>query len=163
MTSISLTPVKRVQTFLYACPYSICFMANKKRNLEDFLKENNSSAQFKSRGERKIAGFLEENDINFKYESGVLIYQSENMPRIWYPDFFLSEFSTYIEYYGMVGDPDYDRGIKVKETAYAQMGLSVIPVYPHMFSEGWQNYIMKEIKRNIESQYKTLMNKPFWE
>ena len=138
-------------------------MANKKRNLEDFLKGNNSSAQFKSKGERKIAGFLNENDIQYKYESGVLIYQTENMPRLWYPDFFLSEFSTYIEYYGMVGDPDYDRGIRVKETAYAQMGLSVIPVYPHMFSEDWQNYIMKDLKRNIECQYKTLMKKPFWE
>ena len=152
-----------LQTFLYPCPFSISFMVNKKRNIEDFLKENISSVQFKSRGERKIANFLEENDISYKYEAGVLIYQTENQPRIWYPDFQIPEFSTYIEYYGMVGDPDYDRGIKVKETAYAQMGLSVIPVYPHMFSEGWQNYIMKEIKRNIESQYKILMNKPFWE
>jgi len=138
-------------------------MANKKRNLEDFLKENNSSAQFKSRGERKIADFLDENDIQYKYESGVLIYQAENFPRIWYPDFLLPEFSTYIEYYGMVGNPDYDRGIKVKETAYARMEMSVIPVYPHMFSEDWQGYIMKELKRNIEGQYKTLMQKPFWE
>ena len=63
----------------------------------------------------------------------------------------------------MVGDPDYDRGIKVKETTYAQMGLSVISVYPHMFSEDWQSYIMKELKRNIERQYKTLLKKPFWE
>ena len=138
-------------------------MVNKKRNIEDFLKENISSVHFKSRGERKIAGFLEENDINFKYESGVLIYQSENMPRIWYPDFFLSEFSTYIEYYGMAGDPDYDKGIKVKETAYARMEISVIPVYPDLFSEDWENYIMKELKRNIENKYKTLMEKPFWE
>jgi len=138
-------------------------MANQKRNLEGFLKENISFAQFKSRGERKIAGFLDENDIKYKYESGVLIYQAENQPRIWYPDFFLSEFSIYIEYYGMAGDFDYDRGIKVKETAYAQMGLFVIPVYPHMFSENWQGYIMKELKQNIEIQYKTLMKKPFWE
>jgi len=137
-------------------------MANEKRNLEDFLKENISSIQFKSRGERTIAGFLKENDIKYKYESGVLIYQTENQPRLWYPDFQLPEFSTYIEYYGMAGNPDYDRGIKVKETAYAHMGLSVIPVYPHMFSENWQGYIMKELKQNIETQYKTLMNKSFW-
>jgi len=138
-------------------------MANKKRNLEDFLKENISSVQFKSRGERKIAGFLNENDIKYKYESGVLIYQTDGKQRLWYPDFQLPEFSTYIEYFGMVGNPEYDRGIKVKETAYAYMGLSVIPVYPHMFSENWENYIMKELKQNIECQYKTLMGKSFWE
>lgn len=65
-------------------------MANQKRNLEDFLKENISSAQFKSKGERKIAGFLEENDIKFKYESGVLIYQTENQPRLVVSGFFIT-------------------------------------------------------------------------
>ncbi len=85
------------------------------------------------------------------------------MPRLWYPDYFLPEFSTYIEYYGMAGDPDYDRGIKVKEAAYFKMGLSIIPIYPHMFFEDWQGYIMKELKNKIESQYKILLAKPFWE
>ena len=77
-------------------------MANVKRNLENFLNENISSVQFKSRGERKIAAFLDKNNIKYKYESGVLIYQTKNQPRIWYPDFKLPEFSTFIEYYGMV-------------------------------------------------------------
>ena len=63
----------------------------------------------------------------------------------------------------MVGNPDYDRGIKVKEAAYGKMGMSVIPIYPHMFSEDWQGYIMKELKQNIENQHKTLMGNPFWE
>ena len=138
-------------------------MVNQKNNLEDCLQEKFFSKQFKSRGEKKIAGFLDENDIQYKYEAGVLIYQSDNLPRIWYPDFELPEFSTYIEYYGMVGNPDYDRGIKVKEAAYDRMKMSVIPVYPHMFSENWKYYIMKELKLNIENQYRTLMGKPFWE
>lgn len=136
-------------------------MENGKRNLEDFLKGNNFINQFKSRGEKKIAGFLEENDIKYNYEAGVLIYQTKNFPRIWYPDFELPEFSTYIEYYGMVGNPDYDRGIKVKEAAYGKMGMSVIPIYPHMFSENWQGYIMKEIKIKIQRQYDKLLSKPY--
>lgn len=136
-------------------------MANEKKNIEDFIKGNIYPIQFKSRGERKIAYFLEENNIKYKYESGVLIYQKEDQPRIWYPDFNLPEFSTYIEYYGMVGNPDYDKGIKVKETAYAKMGLSVIPVYPKMFSENWQGYIINEIKRKIQRQYDTFVLKPF--
>ena len=133
-----------------------------KRNLETILENPDQITRFKSKGERKIANFLEENEIKYRYESGVLIYQSEKQPRIWYPDFNLPEFSTYIEYYGMAGDPDYDRGIKAKEAAYAKMGLPVIPVYPHMFSEDWEGYIMKELKCNIENQYKKLMDKPFW-
>ena len=136
-------------------------MWNGKKNIEDYLKNDIPSDPFKSRGERKIAGFLKENDIKYQYESGVLIYQNKDQPRIWYPDFNLPEFSTYIEYYGMVGNPDYDRGIKVKETAYAQMGLYVIPVYPHMFSKNWQGYIMKEIKRTIQKKYNKFKSKPY--
>ena len=129
-------------------------MVDEKKNIEDFLKGNIYPIQFKSRGERKIAYFLEENDIKYKYESGILIYQEENKPRIWYPDFNLPEFSTYIEYYGMVGNPDYDRGIKVKEIAYAKMGLSVIPVYPKMFSKNWQGYIINGIYKFTGLKFK---------
>lgn len=128
-------------------------MRAKDQTLDNILDENCTSNQFKSMGERKIAYFLENNNIKYRYESGVLIYQEENKPRIWYPDFTLPEFSTYIEYYGMVGNPDYDRGIKAKEKAYCDMGLSVIPVYPKMFNKNWQGYILNEIKRKVQRQY----------
>jgi len=136
-------------------------MRNRKENLEDYLRSNTSSTQFKSQGEKKIASFLEENGIKYKYESGILIHQADKKQRIWYPDFALPEFSTYIEYYGMVGNPDYDRGIKVKESTYSKMGLDVIPVYPHMFSNNWQGYIVDEIKRKIQRQYDKLSSIPF--
>jgi hypothetical protein len=46
----------------------------------------------------------------------------------WYPDFHLPEFETYIEYYGLAGKQDYDKGIKTKEAVYSKMGLDVISV-----------------------------------
>ncbi|MBT4482376.1 MAG: hypothetical protein HOC71_01705 [Candidatus Latescibacteria bacterium] len=129
-------------------------------NLENVIGES-ERPKFKSDGERRIAYFLEDNSIRYQYESGVLI-NSDNKPRIWYPDFHLPEFGTYLEYYGLAGKQDYDKGIKTKETVYSKMRLDVIPVYPWMFAEDWQGYIMKELKNVTAQRYRKLMNKPYW-
>ena len=130
-------------------------------NLED-IASGNHPPQFKSRGEQKIANFLDKNLINYQYESPVVVNAQYNKPRIWYPDFYLQEFKTYIEYYGMAGNRQYDQGIKVKESTYSKSGIDVIPVYPWMFKENWEGYIMQEIKRNSIKQYENLMSKPYW-
>ena len=71
--------------------------------------------RYKSEGERKIADFLSCNNIRYLYEAPVLINSYDSKARIWYPDFYLPEFKTYIEYYGLAGDPNYELGIKKKE------------------------------------------------
>jgi len=130
-------------------------------NLEGVIS-GKESAKFKSEGERKIAYFLEKNSIKYHYESGVIVNAYKDKLRIWYPDFYLPEFKTYIEYYGLAGNQNYDRGIKVKESAYSKVGLDVVSVYPWMFKENWQKYIMKELKRNTSRRYRNLMSKPYW-
>ena len=80
----------------------------------------------------------------------------------WYPDFHLAEFATYIEYFGLAGKQDYDKGIKTKEAVYSKMGLDVISVYPWMFAEDWHGYIMKELKNVTVQRYRKLINKPYW-
>ena len=118
--------------------------------------------RFKSEGERRIANFLEKNSIKYQYEPGVLVEPMGDKPRIWYPDFYLPEFATYVEYFGLVGLQSYDRGIKRKESVYSKMGLAVIPVYPWTFSEDWQKYIMKELEGTTIRRYRNLMTKPYW-
>ena len=81
------------------------------RNLEDRLI-GQGSLKFKSEGERRIADFLESNSIKYHYEPPLLINSASGKPRIWYPDYYLPEFSAYIEYYGLVGRQNYDEGIK---------------------------------------------------
>jgi hypothetical protein len=114
---------------------------------------------FKSDGERRIAYFLDNNSIKYQYEPGVLVNSVGNKPRIWYPDFHLPEFGAYIEYYGLAGGKNYDKGIKAKQSVYSKMGMSVIPVYPWMFAENWQKYIIKELKRSTLRRYKNLTAK----
>lgn len=117
---------------------------------------------FKSEGERRIASFLEKNAIRYQYETGVLVNSEGEKPRIWYPDFYLPEFGVYIEYFGLVGRENYDRGIERKESTYRKMGLSVIPVYPWTFDQNWQGYIMREVQETTIRRYRNLMAKPYW-
>jgi len=130
------------------------------KNLEQIVGQK--TPQLKSEGESKIARFLEENSIKYHYEPGVLIYYPRDKPRIWYPDFYLPEFGTYIEYFGLSGKQQYDQGTRVKESIYSKMGLSVIPIYPWTFTENWKGYIMNELKQKTLDSYKHLMSKPYW-
>ena len=126
--------------------------------LEDRISEG-KRPKFKSGGERRIAYFLDDNSIKYQYESGILVQSTEKKPRIWYPDFYLPEFGAYIEYYGLAGGKNYDRGIKAKQSVYSKMGMAVISVYPWMFAENWQRYIIKELKRSTLRRYKNLTAK----
>jgi hypothetical protein len=129
--------------------------------LEDVIN-GGKRPNFKSEGERRIAYFLDANSIKYQYEPSILINSNDQKLRIWYPDFYLPEFGTYIEYYGLAGQKDYDQGIEVKQTAYSKMEMEVVSVYPWMFSENWQDYIMNELKRSTIRKYKNLKAKPYW-
>jgi len=129
-------------------------------DLEKMLTANR--VHFKSEGERKIAYFLDDNSIRYQYEPGVLVNTSYDKARIWYPDFHLPEFASYIEYFGLVGNKSYDEGIKTKLSTYRQMGLEVIPVYPWTFSNDWQKYIMDELEKTTLNRYNTLKSKKYW-
>jgi hypothetical protein len=131
------------------------------QNLENRIVSRNRP-NFKSEGERRIAHFLEDNSIKYQYEPGVLVNSFENKPRIWYTDFYLPELKAYIEYYGLVGRKDYDRGIKTKESMYSKMGMEVIPIFPWTFAENWEDYIMNRLKQSTIQSYKNLMAKPYW-
>lgn len=126
--------------------------------LEDRVAEE-KRPKFKSQGERRIAYFLDDYSIKYLYEPAVLVNSADEKYRIWYPDFHLPEFGAYIEYYGLAGEENYDRGIKTKQSVYSKMGMEVISVYPWMFSENWQNYIMNELEQGIIQRYRNLTTK----
>ena len=128
----------------------------------EYTIEGKRPPKFKSEGERRIANFLEDNSIRYQYEPGLLVNSDGDRPRIWYPDFYLPEFASYIEYFGLVGRQSYDRGIKRKLAGYSKMGMDVIPIYPWTFADNWQRYIMKELEHTSIRRYRKLMNKPYW-
>lgn len=136
-------------------------MLGKNDYLESRL-DGSIQSDFKSAGERKIAYFLNDNLIDYRYEPGVLVNTTRKQQRIWYPDFYLPESKSYIEYFGVQNDPAYMKGIKFKKDVYLSMGIDVIAIYPWMFRENWQGYVMRELKRDTRHRYRQIMAKPYW-
>ena len=117
--------------------------------------------EFKSDGERRIGYFLDKHSIRYRYEPGLMVESAGSKPRIWYPDFYLPAFGAYIEYYGMVGQRQYERGIKAKQSVYNKMGIDVVGLFPWMLAQNWQKYIMKELKNRAHRRYRHLSRKTY--
>lgn len=114
------------------------------RSIEDILRNEG----YKSEGERKIAAFFQEAGMHFVYEKPILV-EDKGKQRIWYPDFWLPDYSIIIEYFGVLGEEAYDLAIKHKMDVYAQNHLNVIPVYPQTFETDWQDYVLRSIRKNL--------------
>ena len=136
-------------------------MARSIDDLENRIAHGNKQ-KYKSKGERKIAYFLDQSVIQYRYEPAVLVHSHSGKQRIWYPDFYLTEFKTYIEYFGMVGDQQYDQGTRLKQSIYKKEGIDAISIYPWMFKENWKGYIMQQLERKTLGRYRKLMEKPYW-
>ena len=129
------------------------------RDLEERLRIGRKD-RFKSEGERRIADFFDSYGIRYVYEQGVLV-KDRDMQKIWYPDFYLPEFASYLEYYGMVGDENYDRCTEHKKTVYSSMGLDVISVYPWTFCNDWNVYIMDSLEEIQNYRIEILSQKQY--
>lgn len=95
----------------------------------------------KSRGEKQIADYLHSNNFVYEYERpaltrGVWIFRD----KISLPDFYLTDFDVYIEYWGLVNAKDYrvrneyTRVMKWKMAQYHSNSIKFISVYPNNLS-----------------------------
>lgn len=108
-----------------------------------------------SRGEVIIKDWLDECNIKYIYEYPLLIMEErcgEIKQRIWYPDFWLSEFGIVIEYFGLKGKKSYDEGVKHKKENYKQLNIDLIPIYPETLKKDYKSYILKQIQMIINSK-----------
>lgn len=137
-------------------------MIRSKIDLENLLN-NRESDCFKSNGERKIAKFFDEIQIKYEYEAGTLVRDGHQKQRLWYLDFYLPEFGMYVEYFGILNSPEYDKGIRTKRKVFSKMQMDVIEIYPQMFAENWKGYIINKIGNRVQRQYDKLafMNKNY--
>lgn len=112
-------------------------------SLDNKLNEENRS-HFRSKGEQRIATLLNEYGIPFIYEPNIKVLEDGRIRNI-RPDFYLPHQDAYIEYYGRVGNDEYDQRIKRKESLYRANGLAVIPVYPWDFCQGWPDNLLSRM------------------
>lgn len=78
-----------------------------------------------SRGERQIADWLNRQAIDYRYDDKFQIIQGFAIR----PDFYLSRFDVYIEYWGM-DTTDYKIGMLLKHKLYQQEGRKLISLHP---------------------------------
>lgn len=104
-----------------------------------------------SSGERRIAGALDAYGVPYEYERPTLV-MDRGKQRIWYPDFSLQPYGALIEYFGVVNDPDYERGIRRRLDTYAANHLDMIDMYPSSFSPGWNERLVSRVERVLESR-----------
>ena len=94
-----------------------------------------------SRPEKKVANFLKETGIFWSYEKPVYIWDDQNRPRVWTPDFCLVPFGIYVEVCGSA-DFDYD----YRKKMYRDNGYDVIFLHLYKDSSLWKNHFIKFLK-----------------
>ena len=103
---------------------------------------------YKSRGELRIAKFLTEKKIKFVYEKKLVLKRpyDKGKESIFYPDFYIPKRKLIIEYFGMVGDSNYDSISKGKKEIYRHNRYGLISVYPDTPSSLWQREVLRKAR-----------------
>ena len=105
----------------------------------------NTPAKYRSEGERRIASVLDQYGIPFVYEPSLHI-SAQNRPRLYRPDFYLPTHNLYVEYFGRVGNHDYDQRTTQKLAAYEANNLNVLPLFPWHLAQNWPNELLDQLR-----------------
>jgi hypothetical protein len=82
----------------------------------------------RSRSEKAIADWLCGNGVRYVYEYPAFDRRGSVISR---PDFYLPDYDTYVEYWGLAGTGrKYDRTMRWKEAQYRMNGVRVVSLYP---------------------------------
>lgn len=106
----------------------------------------------KSYGERRIAAVLDQYGVPHEYERPLLVIDRRRQ-RLWYPDYWLPDASVAVEYFGLAGQPEYDRSIDHKTQVYAENGIGMVPVRREHLGRNLPGYLMGGIERILHDRY----------
>jgi len=91
--------------------------------------------------EKEVANVLKEFGIQWSYEQPVFVWDENKRPRVWAPDFYLTNFGVYIEVCGSKNfNYDYRRRI------FDNNGYNVI--FLHLYKEInlWKNHLLSYLQ-----------------
>lgn len=113
---------------------------------------------FRSYGEEQIARCLGRHGIEYYYEYPLAIVEGGKV-RIYYPDFTLPEYGLIVEYFGVSGDPDYDRRTRHKLEAYRSAGIDGVFLFPDAFEGDWPSRILNKIEGTLVERLERLQHR----
>jgi len=83
--------------------------------------------------EREVAKVLKELRIQWSFEQPVFVWDENERPRVWAPDFYMTQFGIYIE---VCGSKDFD--YEYRKRIYIKNRYSVIFLHVFKGKEQWE-------------------------
>ena len=98
-----------------------------------------------TRCEKEVANLLKDMNIKWSYEQPIFVWDENQRPRVWAPDFYLVQFGIYVEVCGSK-QFDYDHRRRIFE----KNGHWVI--FLHLYKEPtkWKRHLMVYLEKIID-------------
>ena len=113
---------------------------------------------YKSKAEVQIARLLDRNRITYKYEYPLAVVD-RGKTRIWYPDFYLSDYAIIVEYFGVNGNKDYGKRTEHKVEVYKQAGIEGLFLNESSLRGDWPNKIIGQIEDILKNRLDRFYNR----
>jgi hypothetical protein len=97
--------------------------------------------------EREVAKHLDKLNIRWIHENPIFVYDQNDRPRVWTPDFYLPELGIYIE---VCGSQNFD--YQFRNEVYEQNSIPVVFIHWYKEKEKWKKYLRKRIQEIEKSR-----------
>ena len=91
--------------------------------------------------EREVAELLKEMGIKWTYEHPVFVWDDNNRPRVWAPDFYLVNFGIYVE---VCGSKDFD--YEYRKKIFDKNGHKVIFLHLYKEPKKWTYHLIRYLR-----------------
>jgi hypothetical protein len=101
--------------------------------------------------EKEVANTLKEFGIQWSFEQPIFVWDENNRPRVWAPDFYLVSFGIYVE---VCGSENFN--YEYRKKIFDSNGHRVI--FLHLFKESceWKNHLLKYLQFFTNYRYHKL-------
>jgi predicted nuclease of restriction endonuclease-like RecB superfamily len=103
--------------------------------------KNESIYDRMSRAEKEVADVLKELKIQWTYEQPVFIWDENKRPRVWTPDFYLTQFGVYVE---VCGSQRFE--YEYRKKIYDKNGYDVIFLQLFKKSTQWKAHFIRYLR-----------------
>ena len=101
-----------------------------------------------TRCEKEVAIVLKEMGIKWAYEQPVFVWDENKRPRVWAPDFYLTQFGIYVE---VCGSKSFD--YEYRKKIFSKNGHEVIFLHVYKEKSQWVFHLIRYIKKILNERY----------
>ena len=115
----------------------------------------NSVYKGMTEAERQVARYLKKLDLWWVFEFPLFVYDENNRPRLWSPDFYMPKLGLFIE---VCGSEKFD--YEYRNKIYGKNGIPVVFLHYYKRQRKWKTFLAKrvmEIEQQRQSEAKKLM------